>query len=179
MADNTIVVYLADNGWIQNPKSPHPPLRSKMTQYDAGLRTPILIRWPGKLAPARHDTPVSSVDLMPTLLNAVGLPRPEGLPGVDLRDPAAVSARKFVTGACFTHDAVDLDVPAASLRYRWITDGNRKLILPDARNVEDRQIELYDVKQDPAEIRNLAAEQADEVARLKAALDDWWKPERE
>ena len=176
VAENTIVVYLCDNGWIQNPDSPHPPLRSKLTPYDAGLRTPIMIRWPGKIAPARNDKPVTSVDLMPTLLKAAGIPVPDGLPGIDLTDAAAVNGREFIPGACFTHDAVDLDVPASSLCYRWITDGRYKLIVPNPANVPGSSMECYDVVADPGETKNLAAERAVEVARLQAAMDAWWLP---
>lgn len=178
VAGNTIVVYIADNGWIQNPDASHPPLRSKLSPYDAGLRSPILIRWPGRIPPARVDRPVSAVDLMPTLLAAVGAPVPPGLPGVDLFDPAAVAKRGFVQGACFTHDAVDLDVPAASLRHRWITDGNLKLIVPHAGKTPEGKVECYDLRADPAEVRNLAAERGDDVLRLRAALDAWWDPAR-
>ncbi|WP_193213324.1 sulfatase family protein [Luteolibacter marinus] len=176
VAENTIVVYLCDNGWIQNPGSPHPPLRSKMTQYDAGLRTPIMIRWPGKIEPVRRDKPVTSVDLMPTLLKAVGVPVPAGLPGIDLTDAAAVDGREFIPGACFTHDAVDLDVPASSLRYRWITDGRHKLIVPHAANVAGGKVEFYDVVADPHETSNLAPEAPPSMAGMRAALDAWWNP---
>lgn len=178
VAGNTIVVYIADNGWIQNPDASHPPLRSKLSPYDAGLRSPILIRWPGRIPPARVDRPVSAVDLMPTLLAAVGAPVPPGLPGVDLFDPAAVAKRGFVQGACFTHDAVDLDFPAESLRHRWITDGNLKLIVPHAGKTPEGKVECYDLRADPAEVRNLAAERGDDVLRLRAALDAWWDPAR-
>lgn len=176
VAENTIVVYLCDNGWIQNPDAAHPPLRSKLTPYDAGLRTPIMIRWPGKIAPARVDRPVTSVDLMPTLLKAAGIAVPAGLPGIDLTDAAAVSGREFIPGACFTHDAVDLEVPASSLRHRWITDGRYKLIVPNPANVADGEIECFDLRADPGETKNLAAERAGEVVRLRAAMDAWWSP---
>ena len=51
IAENTIVIFLADNGWIQDPAADRYAPRSKQSPYDGGLRTPILVRWPGKVAP--------------------------------------------------------------------------------------------------------------------------------
>ncbi len=48
-ADNTLVIFLADNGWIQDPQADRYAPRSKQSPYDGGLRTPILVRWPGKV----------------------------------------------------------------------------------------------------------------------------------
>ncbi len=45
---DTIVVYLSDNGWIQNPDAPRTTPKSKQSQYDGGVRTPIFIRWPAR-----------------------------------------------------------------------------------------------------------------------------------
>jgi uncharacterized sulfatase len=67
--ENTIVAYVADNGWIQSPGNPRYAPRSKQSQYDGGLRTPIMIRWKGKITPAQPDVPVSSIDLAPTPLH--------------------------------------------------------------------------------------------------------------
>ncbi len=120
---------------------------------------------------------MSSVDLMPTILSAVGVERPEGLPGIDLRDPRAIRRRGAVTGACFTHDAVDLNRPASGLRWRWRVEGNWKLIAPAAWNEPSGRPELYDLSADPFEQVNLAEEEPRRVRRLQRALDAWWNPE--
>jgi arylsulfatase A-like enzyme len=175
LAENTIVVYLADNGWIQNPRG-EGSVRAKLTQYEAGHRTPIMIRWPGRVRPARSEQAVSSIDVAPTLLRAVGLQPTPAMQDVDLLDPAARAKRTAVFGECFTHDAVDLDRPAASLRYRWVVEGDWRLIVPDAQNVPNGQIELYNLAQDPGEERNLATLEADRVRALRQRLDAWWNP---
>ena len=59
VAQNTIVVYVTDNGWIQNPEAPKYAPKSKQSQYDGGLRTPIMVRWPAKIRPAMSDTVVT------------------------------------------------------------------------------------------------------------------------
>jgi arylsulfatase A-like enzyme len=177
VAEDTMVVYLADNGWIQDPDSPRYGPRSKQSPYDGGLRTPILVRWPGKVKPAVVDRPVSSIDVAPTILAAAGLaPTPE-MGGVDLRDERAVADRPAVFGEVFAHDVADLDRPAAGLRYRWVVAGDRKLIVPDPRNSPGESPLLFDVVADPAESRDLAAAEPGRVAELTRLLDGWWRPE--
>lgn len=174
LADNTIVVYLHDNGWIQDPNKEQYAPRSKRSPYDGGLRTPILVRWPGHTAPATNATPVSSLDLVPTLLTAAGVKVPANLPGRNLLDAAAVQARPALFGAIFEHNAVDIHQPAANLQYRWIVADGWKLIVPDRQRVPQVDLELFEVRVDPTEQTNRAAEQAERVARLRQQLDAWW-----
>jgi uncharacterized sulfatase len=175
LAENTIVVYVADNGWIQDPKVGK-PLKSKLTQYDAGHRTPIMVRWPGKAAPRKSDKPVSSIDLAPTLLCALGLKPAAAMQGVNLLDENAVARRDAVFGECFGHDAVDINEPASSLRYRWVVEGDWRLIVPHPANVKDEQAELYNVVKDPGEEQNLAPREQARVEALRKRLDAWWNP---
>jgi uncharacterized sulfatase len=174
LADDTLVVFLADNGWIQDPTADRYAPRSKQSPYDGGLRTPILVRWPGKVKPGTCDVPVSAIDIAPTVLRAAGLEPPAGLEGVNLPDEKAVAGRSAVFGEVFTHNAVDLRDPASSLRYRWAVAGDWKLIVPDRRNVPDGTVELFDVARDPTETRNLAPQQPAKVAELLARLDACW-----
>jgi arylsulfatase A-like enzyme len=176
MKENTIFVYVSDNGWITNPKTGRYADKSKQSQYDGGLRSPIMIRWPGKVQPKMSDELAQSIDLAPTLLKAVGLEPTKAMPGINLLDDSAVNARKTIYGECFTHNFVDLNVPASSLRWRWVVDGYDKLIVPHKANQPDDVVELYDLKADPTEEKNLAAENADMVKALSAKLDAWWKP---
>lgn len=89
LTENTIVIYVADNGWIQNPEAPKYAPRSKQSQYDGGLRTPIMVRWPGKVKPGKETTLASSVDIAPTVLKAVGMTPPLEMTGLNLLDDAA------------------------------------------------------------------------------------------
>lgn len=178
LTDNTIVVYVADNGWVQNPNLANRfAPRSKQSPYDGGLRTPIMIRWPARVKPAKSDRLASSLDIAPTLLKAAGLKVDPKLSGVDLLDADAVSARKSIYGACYTHDAINLNNPAENLRWRWVINGSLKLIDPAPWNEPDGKPELYDLSADPHEEHDMAADQPGEVARLKALLDAWWTPE--
>jgi uncharacterized sulfatase len=176
LAANTIVLFLADNGWVQDPKA-NGFVRSKRSQYDAGHRTPIMIRWPGKVKPGRDEHPISSIDLAPTILRAAGVKPPPAMSGVDLCDAAAIARRPAIFGECFLHDAVDVDNPAAGLTYRWVIANGWKLIVPDQRNVRDGVVELFHLTVDPGEEKNLAPTEPARAKALRSMLDAWWTPE--
>jgi arylsulfatase A-like enzyme len=175
LADNTLVVFVVDNGWIQRPDAGGYAPRSKRSPYDGGLRTPIMLRWPGSVEPARDEkTPVISIDLAPTILTACGLEATADMQGLNLLDQAALSQRKAIFGATFTHNAIDVRDPASSVEYRWCIEGRWKLLVPNAASVPEAQSELYGVLTDPYEERNLADENPDCVVHLKAMIDAWW-----
>ncbi|MFO0803785.1 MAG: sulfatase [Gemmataceae bacterium] len=175
-AANTIVVYLHDNGWIQDPDSPNYAPKSKQSPYDGGLRTPIVIRWPDKVKPEASRDLAQSIDLAPTLLTAIGAKPTTEMPGVNLLDAPVRAKRDTLFGEIFLHTAVDIAKPGPNVRYRWIVQGNWKLIAPDDTNQPKDHLELYDLATDPHETKNLADAQPDRVKAMQAKLDAWWKP---
>lgn len=174
LSQDTIVVYVADNGWITRPNASQYAERSKQSQYDGGLRTPIMVRWPAKVKPGKSANLATSLDLAPTLFTAAGLKPTVEMSGINLLDPAAVQARNAIFGECFTHNSMDLNRPAASLRWRWMIEGDWKLIVPSSRNEPTATVELYRIIADPLEEKNLAATERERVTRLTAKLDAWW-----
>jgi uncharacterized sulfatase len=176
LARDTIVVYVTDNGWIQNAHTNRYAPKSKQSQYDGGLRTPILLRWPGRIAPRESPQLASSIDLMPTLLAAANVPCPDGLPGLNLLEDARLAARGAVFGECFTHNAVDIHNPASSLRWRWMVEGDWKVIVPAPWNEPEAKLELYNLATDPTEERNLSSQEAARVQRMRYQIDKWWSP---
>jgi arylsulfatase A-like enzyme len=178
LRENTIIIYTTDNGWIQNPaqKDRFAP-RSKLSPYEGGVRTPILISWRGKVTPRMEREQLAhNVDLWPTLAALLGTPLPAGLPGINLTDTSAVAKRGRVFGEAFAHNLADVDEPTRSLQYRWIIDGWWKLIVPDPRHLPAGKAELYDLRTDPRERENLAPTQGQRVQELHRALDAWWQP---
>ena len=173
LSENTLVVYVTDNGWIQREDSRRYAPKSKRSPYDGGIRTPIMLRWKGHIKPQKYDTLVSSVDLVPTMLAACGVAPTKEMPGVNLLEHVGGKPlqRKMLFGEIFAHDLVDIDVPATSLQYRWCIEGRYKLIVPN-----DGGPELYDILADPHEEKNLAAANPPVVGRLSKSLDAWWKP---
>ena len=176
--ENTIVVYIADNGWIQSPDNTRYAPKSKQSQYDGGVRTPIMIHWPKKIAAKMSDELAQSIDLLPTLRSALGLAVDASLPGINLLDEKAVASRKAIFGECFTHNSNDLDRPEKSLRWRWMIEGNQKLIVPNVSVESKAETELYQLDSDPTEVSNLAGIQSETVLELRKKLDSWWDPNR-
>jgi uncharacterized sulfatase len=174
LANNTIVVYVTDNGWIQDPQSPKYAPKSKQSPYEGGLRTPIMIRWPGKVTPRESKNLAHSIDLMPTILQCVDVDPPEVLPGIDLLDDKATEARKIIFGECFTHNANNLDVPKENLRWRWAIREKWKLIIPNPSIEKEGVLELYDLEADPTEEHNLAGSNRELVEHLGDEIDHWW-----
>jgi uncharacterized sulfatase len=178
LRSNTIIIYTTDNGWLQNPEKANQfAPRSKLTPYEGGVRTPIMISWPGKVKPRRDaEHLASNVDLWPTLAGLLHTPVPKGLPGINLTDARAVSRRSRIFGEQYAHNIANVDDPTCSLQTRWIIDGWWKLIAPDPRNRPDAKPELYDLRNDPWEKNDLASEQSRHVKRLTRDLDAWWRP---
>lgn len=184
LSENTLVVYVTDNGWIQpTPQSnlpegwrhPFAP-RSKRSPHEGGVRTPIMLRWPGKIAPRRYETLVSSIDLAPTILHAAGVAPPKSMPGINLLqvlENNGQTDRDTIFGEIFEHDMPEIDRPESGLLDRWCRQGDWKLILPVNANEKP---ELYNLKIDPHEQVNLAQEQASRVDDLTQRLNAWWNP---
>ena len=176
LTEDTIVVYLADNGWINRSDAAAFAPRSKRSPYEAGVRTPILIRWTGRVEPKLGVTHlVSSADLAPTLLASAGLEPTRDMQGINLLDPSAVASREAIFGEIFEHDARHASDPLASLRFRWIISGRWKLIAPYTVREPDARIELFDLATDPHESRNVADQNPGLVAELTKKLDAWWR----
>jgi uncharacterized sulfatase len=172
LAENTLVVYVTDNGWIQSPdKIPYAP-RSKRSPYEGGIRTPIMLRWPARLKPRRDDeTLVTSLDLAPTILAACGLATTKEMSGLNLLSIAAgqPSGRDTLLGEIFEHDIPDIDRAEPGLMFRWCIEGDWKLI----QSADGKSRELYNLKKDPREKNDLAVKEPERVKQLAAKLKPW------
>jgi arylsulfatase A-like enzyme len=180
LAENTVILYLADNGW--DASKGQDGNRHKLSPYELGIRTPMFVRWPGKVQPKRDDTNLASIiDFVPTILNLAGVKVPADLPGLDLTNQEAVAARKSIFVEAYTHDISDLAQPAKSLVTRVVIDGWSKLLLPTSVRPDKTypsaptEIELFDLKADPLEMTNLATKNPDEVKRLQAIQEAAWQ----
>lgn len=184
--DNTIFIYVTDNGWIQDPKSNKYAARSKQTPYEGGIRTPIFFSWPGKWKAADRPELCSSIDIVPTILGAAGARIPKDLPGINLVNHLAKGKaikRDTIYGEGFAHDIADVEKPEASLLYRWCIQGKWKLLLTYDGEVnrylsthkrEERRPQLFDLMADPHEKKNVAGENPEVVARLAAKIGAWY-----
>ena len=193
---NTIFLFVVDNGWepdagryVTSRNEWDHTKRSKRAPFDYGLRTPILIRWDGVTTESTHAGLVSSIDIVPTLLSACGV---EGnqieLPGIDLipsaRGVARLDPRRALFGEIYPGDATTLDNPDRDIAYRWIRQGNLKLITTHSHGSKSAwnnylvTDSMFDVLSDPSESNNLInrPEQKASVLKLRSQLDAWWLP---
>lgn len=173
---NVVLILSDDQGW------PDYAPRSKGSPFEMGIRTPIMISWPGHMEPARSSALASSLDLMPTILAATGIAAPEGLPGIDLRDEGARRGRKAIFGTTHSIHNMNPGDPDATLQYQWCIEGRWKLLLrrhgldttryKTVHDWDQVPVRLYDLEADPEETRNLAEspDQAERVARLRALI---------
>ncbi len=171
--DNTIVIFTSDNGGLAtsegSPTTNRPLAEGKGWMYEGGTREPLLITWPGVIAPGRVcETPVTSPDFYPTLLEAAGLPlRPaQHVDGVSFL-PSLHGETPPDRGPIFwhyPHYGNQGGTPGASVRL-----GDDKLI----EFFEDGRLELYNLRDDIGETHNLADEQPERVRELHAHLTAW------
>lgn len=187
LKDNTLVVYISDNGWVSNPTQTGRFLpRSKQSPGESGVRTPIIFSLPNQLNAQMRPEVVSSIDIVPTILGAAGVEIPRDLPGknlfANLKTESPIE-RDAIFGEGFAHDMDDLNNPESTLLYRWVIEDKWKLILSyDGKNVSYQKYHkdvlsgprLYNVLEDEHETTNLASVYPDVVDRLSAKLNDWY-----
>ncbi len=170
--ENTLFVYVCDNGWVQNENdSKYNPI-SKRAPYDYGMRTPIMFKWKGKIDAKLDDkTLMSSLDMLPTVLDLVGIERPKELDGINVLNETERQSREAVFGEIYAHDFNTID---ESLFYQIAITEPYKLIVPNKANKPDEKIQLFDIYKDPFEQEDLADENSEIVMKLKAQIEESW-----
>ena len=156
-AGRTLVVLTADHG---ESLGEHGEATHGIFAYEATLRVPLVLYQPRLLAPRVVPDPVRHVDLLPTILDALALPIPEGLPGTSLL-PLATGTSSGAHSSYFEALAGQLDRGWAPL-YGVLQDRTKYVDLPIP--------ELYELDRDPAETRNLTAKQPRELEAMRARL---------
>ena len=184
LIDNTLIVFLGDNG----PAFPS----GKTTCFEAGLRVPFLVRWPGVTRPWQViDRYVSAIDLVPTFLAAARLPQRNSLPGRSMRTLLATDADSFWRESyCAEFNAHQLESygPQRSIRkgqYKLIVNllrdpavfprgllGSQRLSRYLPRATGDH-VQLFSLNTDPYERLNIAAERPLVTNELLAELQNW------
>jgi arylsulfatase A len=178
LVHNTLVIFTSDNGGLiedQHLRQPTPlaasnrPLRSqKGDLYEGGIRIPLIVRWPGRVASGSIcRVPVTSPDLFATILDLAGTQAPldHSIDGLSLV-PLLLQTGTIERDALFWHFPT-------SMWSRWpggaIRKGNFKLI----EFFEDDRVELYDLANDLGETNNLATERPNLVSELRGDLHRW------
>lgn len=164
LADNTIVILSSDNGgagYLGIPQVNEPFRGWKITLFEGGIRVPMFVKWPGKIAPGTQvETPVAHIDLLPTLAEAAQAPLPTDRV-IDGRNilPAAMGEGEIER----PNDAIFWQTG----EYMVVRAGDWKL----QRDGRQKKNWLFDLAADPTEQNNLADANPEKVAELSALID--------
>lgn len=166
VAGDTLVVFSSDHGHNFQPRWNN---HDKRLCYDTASRVPLVMRMPGVIPAGRRTQGlISSVDLVPTMLDLIGQPEPEGLQGQDLAD---LARGKTDRGRDYVFiENIPYPFKREKGEERCVFDGQWKLILSTHRPPE-----LYDIMTDAAETENRweAMKGSPLAARLMSALAQW------
>jgi len=172
IAENTIVVFASDNGpWLSKGKESGSagPLRGgKRDVFDAGVRTPAIIYWPGRIKPQVVDTPCAVMDFYATFaaLGGAAVPTDRKIDAVDLAPLLWPGEAK---------GAYDPERPIAFYQYTGMSmgamrRGKWKIVLPKAHKNQEELL-LFDMTVDPGESNNLAEKHPEVVEMLMKDVD--------
>jgi len=168
-ADDTLIIYLGDHG----PQFS----RGKGASYELAVKVPFMVRWPGAGAPGMvKERLVSSVDIMPTILEAAGVEPPDGLPGLSLRplldsDPEDWRSHLF----CEWNTSHPYPQPSFLFPQRTIRDDRYKLILTLLTD-QDNPVEEYYTQQVLVETGATQSEIDAAAEEMRRAYGAWRRP---
>jgi arylsulfatase A-like enzyme len=187
LAENTVVVFSSDYGGVggyvreglkkAGDVTDNAPLRSgKGSLYEGGTRVPLIVRWPAKTnAGSTCDVPSTHVDFLPTCIEIAGAEKPaQALDGASLVPLLRDATAKLERAAIFQHCPGYLGAGANTWRTTpvgTIISGDWKLM----EFFEDGRLELYNLRDDAGETRNLAATESAKAKELHAQLVAWRK----
>jgi arylsulfatase A-like enzyme len=160
--ERTLVIFASDNGaaWRDKLFNHSGPLRGyKRDMYEGGIRTPAIARWPGRIRPGTVSDQVWAFwDVLPTLADLTGQPAPPGLDGVSVL-PALLDGKPVAHPPLYWefHER-GFDQAARIGDWKAVRHGLKQ------------PIELYDLKADPGETRDVAAQHPDVVRRFEDFL---------
>jgi arylsulfatase A-like enzyme len=175
--DRLNLVFTADHGEAFGER---PMVWDHAIPHGSVTQVPLILRFPGKTQPGlRVPWPASTLDIMPTLLAALNIPAPPGCEGINLLDPAAPPQRYVVSesksrgvypqGSLAIQDGqYKLEVWNAALRAVPDDWASSRWVLYEENSPS--RWELFDVKADPNELRDISAERPDVMTRMKEAL---------
>lgn len=177
--ENTIIIFTSDNGGLignkKNQVTNNAPLRhGKGERYEGGVRVPLIVKAANQVAPNRtNNTPVMSIDYMPTLIDMANLKVDKkvlkGIDGVDIKPLLTSENGKLKRKSIYWHYPHYHTEGATP--YSAVRNGDWKLI----HTIETNSYELYNLKTDISESKNLIDSEPALAAKLKKELEAWKK----
>ena len=171
--DNTLVIFLTDNGGTFGVNVYNAGMRgSKVTPYEGGTRVPSFWRWPAAFKGGRDCNELTAqIDIFPTLAKIAGAQLSQEvknqIEGRSLLPLLKNSKTQWPDRFLVTHVGRWPRGQAANWKFKNCCIRDRRFAL-----VNDS--ELYDLKTDPGEKKNIIQDHAEVVAKLRAAYDEWW-----
>lgn len=161
---NTIVFFCSDNGaaerWEGRFDSSGELQGRKRDMYEGGLRTPMIVRWPGQVAAGKtNDTPWYFADALPTFAELAGVKTPSGIDGVSVL-PTILGKQQDLSNRTLYWEFFENGFQQAVRQGYW------KAI----RMAPGKALELYDLSKDESESNNIAANHPDIIAEMEAIL---------
>ena len=175
LEENTIILFLSDNGGYQPFGADNQPLRGgKLSSYEGGIRVNAVISWPGEInAGVENNNVISAQDVMPTLFAATGVERASDRPIDGQNRWAAIknNAPDVRTGPLFFAS----NSPIYNRFHVSVIDGDSKLVqvIDHANTSTTVNSELFNLASDPYEKNDLSGEQPAEVERLATMINQW------
>ncbi|GAA4844479.1 sulfatase-like hydrolase/transferase [Paenibacillus vulneris] len=161
--DNTLILFASDHGEMLGSHK----LWQKMCMYEESVKTPLYFKFPVGFTPAmeRSEELVSSVDVLPTLCDFLGIETPQGVSGLSLMPLIRGEQEKLERERIF----IQFDGNGARSNFqRCVMEGDYKLIVDMFK--DESFMELYDVKNDPQEMNNLAFQSEEYGSRIESLL---------
>ena len=175
IADRTVIFFTSDNGGHGKITSAQPLRGNKGNFYEGGIRVPLIVKWPGVVAPGSEcHAPVISTDFYPTILVMAGVPpRPRQHVDGESIVPLLTQGGALKRQSLYWHfpNYIGAGHPNPATPCSAIRNGQWKLI----EFLEDNHVELYNLKEDLAEQNDLAAKMPDKAKELRGMLERWRK----
>ncbi len=169
LENDTVVVFLSDNGGERKVADNAPLREGKATLYEGGLRVPQIIFVPGLTRPGETDAPTFTADYYPTFAGFANAPLPKDQPIDGITMLPLLQRRKPAPRTLFWHFAGVAGTPSQPGAGDAVRQADEKLV-----NVyRTGRYELFDLKSDPSEKHDLATERPERLKALRTALDEW------
>ncbi|MEP2775793.1 MAG: sulfatase [Luteolibacter sp.] len=188
LAENTLVIFSSDNGGVGSITPLKPLKGAKGSFYEGGVRVPTTMVWPNTIkAGSRSETPITSVDFMPTFAEVAGAKLPDSQPVDGSSFVALLKGQEMEDRAIFWHYPLYLEgnVPQDKVipvfgtdRGHWRATPSSLMCRGDWKLVqyfEDGHVELYNVKEDISEKNDLSGQYPERAADMKRELEEWQK----
>lgn len=181
LAENTLVVFISDNGGLRGISWQDPLRAGKGSYYEGGIRVPLIMRWPGHIKPGVTHEAVTNLDFFPTFMALLGVEEVEHpLDGDDLSP--------LFRGGSLGERPLFWHFPVYLQQYQGVVDQSRDPLFRTRPGsvmrygrwklheyFEDGTLKLYDLENDPGESLNLAGEMPEKLDSLHQVLRSWRK----